>query len=376
MNIESFTFCPPGQLEKALRFLAGQTGEAIEGLHARVDTALAAAMAAGELLFYKDEQPVTEEADADCVRFRTGLATLSGAGIVAKCDRNKRPGFQKWFGLIFEVAPRADDGFVLGDLYFPNWMDGPRFLERIAEDMAIAESWTYQNFTSRLKHPILRSYLTKTYERVKQQQRLLRKENHVLFNTGLIDKRFKEIYILCEDSPDQPGRLINAHAVLEHDRTVIELFGSKKPALADYFTSLADVIFNPDLEITTDDEHIIDDNWDRIPDEYKHMTKEQVFGLFQWAILCARIMARRNYKLAVPQFYGGKIQFLLPIYLSGKYSGTPDCALALEAVNGQCYRGNTILTLDMAYQNARLIARPDPTWLNPEAIAPAASPSA
>ena len=34
--------------------------------------------------------------------------------------------------------------------------------------------------------------------------------------------------------------------------------------------------------------------------------------------------------------------------------------------DGRCYRGNTVLTLDMAYSNARLLARPDPDWLSRE----------
>ncbi|WP_370267012.1 DUF3825 domain-containing protein [Leucobacter sp. OH1287] len=29
------------------------------------------------------------------------------------------------------------------------------------------------------------------------------------------------------------------------------------------------------------------------------------------------------------------------------------------------YRGDTVLTLDMAYANARLVASPDPDWLAP-----------
>lgn len=61
----------------------------------------------------------------------------------------------------------------------------------------------------------------------------------------------------------------------------------------------------------------------------------------------------------------GKIQFLMPIYLEGvqaiqegesKEVLPPTVALSMELVHGQ-YIGTTILTLDMAYQNARLIAR-------------------
>lgn len=43
-----------------------------------------------------------------------------------------------------------------------------------------------------------------------------------------------------------------------------------------------------------------------------------------------------------------------------------------SAVGERAYRGHTVLTLDMAYTNARLVARPDSDWLLPRAL-PASS---
>jgi len=40
--------------------------------------------------------------------------------------------------------------------------------------------------------------------------------------------------------------------------------------------------------------------------------------------------------------------------------GRADLALVVEKdADRKAYRGNTVLTLDMAYSNARLLARPD-----------------
>lgn len=69
-----------------------------------------------------------------------------------------------------------------------------------------------------------------------------------------------------------------------------------------------------------------------------------------------------NYKLAIPQYYEGKIQLLLPLCLAD--DNIPDLALVVTKTNN-VYRGHTCLTLDMAYNNARLIARPESNWLNP-----------
>ena len=76
------------------------------------------------------------------------------------------------------------------------------------------------------------------------------------------------------------------------------------------------------------------------------------------------LMKRRvsaNYKLAIPQCYEDKIQLLLPLCLDTD-EGKPDLALAVTKLDN-CYQGYTCLTLDMAYNNARLIAKPESGWL-------------
>ena len=80
------------------------------------------------------------------------------------------------------------------------------------------------------------------------------------------------------------------------------------------------------------------------------------------AIKHALIRVRRNYKTAIPQFYRGKIQLLLPLCFRTRTSA--DLALVIERQR-DTYRASTCLTLDMAYNNARLIARPDTEWLLP-----------
>lgn len=365
MRLEEFTYVPYEVRDKALRYLAYQIGDPTadtQRLLADLERALAQAVAKSSFTYLCGEKPVERPEEADAVVFSTGLTTPTGEEIFAKCTLNKNPNRQKWFGLFFQTARR--EGFVIGDLYFRSWGEGARFLEELA-NMAIPEKWNYNYYQSRQQHPILKSYVEKTYERLKEEGKVIYSHGRVLFNTGLINRYFKEIYVTGECDAEYPQRIVNARPVLESDRSLLEVFGNERPALATFFTNITDVVFDPKLEVQTDDIHIIDDNFDRIPAAYQGMKKTQVFALFQAAIEFARIMAKRNYKLIVPQYYMGKIQFLMPIYLSGEFSGPPDFALVLEKM-GNIYRGNTILTLDMAYQNARLIAKPDTTWLNPD----------
>jgi len=86
--------------------------------------------------------------------------------------------------------------------------------------------------------------------------------------------------------------------------------------------------------------------------------------LFDGAIKRAKRMINANYKTAVPQYYKGKIQLLIPICLINE--NIPDLALVVSKNDtGTQYLGHTCLTLDMAYNNARLIAKPESNWLNP-----------
>ncbi|MDB1820787.1 DUF3825 domain-containing protein, partial [Collinsella aerofaciens] len=63
--------------------------------------------------------------------------------------------------------------------------------------------------------------------------------------------------------------------------------------------------------------------------------------------------------VSVPQFYGGRIQLLLPLCLTGD---KPELALTIQREDG-FYAARTCLTLDMAYNNARLICRPETSWI-------------
>lgn len=365
MRLDEFTYVPHEVREKAIRFLAHQIGDPAadpQRLLDELERALTTAVETNDFTYQFGEQELESPDLADAVLFPTGFTTPTGEEISVKCTLNKNPNRQRWFGLFFQTARR--EGFIIGDLCFRSWNEGAKFLEETAA-MAIPENWSYNHYQSRQQHPILKSYIEKTYERLKQQGKLLYGGGKVLFNTGLINTYFKEVYVLGDVDSEYPQRINNARPILESDRTILETFKNQKPSIATFFSNITDVVFDPDLEVNTDDIHIIDENFDRIPLEYRHMRKSQIFALFQAAIEFSRIMARRNYKLIVPQYYMGKIQFLMPIYLSGEFSGSPDLALVLEKM-GSVYRGNTILTLDMAYQNARLIAKPDTTWLNPE----------
>jgi hypothetical protein len=109
-------------------------------------------------------------------------------------------------------------------------------------------------------------------------------------------------------------------------------------------------------------DHIIADNKERFPAELQSMPAFGLQNLVKGAIDSAVERAKRNYKTAIPQYYQANIQLLLPISLQDPSKA--DLALVVEKFT-DFYRGSTCLTLDMAYNNARQLARPDRDWLEP-----------
>ena len=134
------------------------------------------------------------------------------------------------------------------------------------------------------------------------------------------------------------------------------------PRRAKYFSKLKDLIYDTSAELRINSAHILknEKNVSRLPESLRD--KVYLNTLFDGAVNLAKKKVEANYKAAVPQFYNNNMSFLLPICLT-----TPDIAdlsLAVSWHDGY-YTGHTCLSLEMAYNNARLIACPNSEWLIP-----------
>ena len=135
---------------------------------------------------------------------------------------------------------------------------------------------------------------------------------------------------------------------------------SQLPDMAHYFDDPSSLVMDIRKELRSNIEHIITDNKERFPEPYRTMDDYALQTFLNGAIQNARERVRRNYKAAIPQYYRGRIQLLLPLNISNP--NTADLAIVVED-HGSFYRASTCLTLDMAYNNARQLARPDRDWL-------------
>ena len=222
---------------------------------------------------------------------------------------------------------------------------------------ALPETWTLKTDE---ENAVLKKYLSKTLERLYEERKVVTTDNYFSFNTGLFTNNYEDIYILAEKSNSNSQKeWVFKEFCTEYrfDSTDI----TEIPERADYFEDPSLLLFNWHYPVRVQYGHILDDekNVARLPESVRNSNmKLQIFtGVIDTSI--KKVIA--NYKLAVPQYYDGIVQLLIPLYFEN--DNKPDLALTVTRKNGY-YQGHTCLTLDMAYNNARLIAKPESNWLS------------
>lgn len=254
--------------------------------------------------------------------------------------------------------------------YYRDWTGSLDALEQLAAP----ERWAYSDIKEDArnnKNPILDNYIKHTFKRLMSQylaadpaergRYFYIEPDKAVFDTGLFTVNYARIYAVYtrnrwQEAPEP--YYFNGF----FDESAPILFDVQPlPQRATYFATISDLIFDTTLPLRVNTYHILQDprNRARIPERFRDA--DNLITLFTGAVALAQKMVEANYHVAVPQFYDGKISFLLPICL-----GKPAQAdVALSVINSeQCYLGVTCLTLDMAYNNARLICKPGRIWLD------------
>jgi len=225
-------------------------------------------------------------------------------------------------------------------------------------------------------HPILHNYIKHTFSKLyddyenaaessKEVFMKVSDGNYLLFNTGLYDTNWQQMFAYFVPNTGSDSHKWRFDSFFTEFQ-VSAMGISDPPRKAKYFSDIRELIFDIDYKIVPQYDHIFGDenNNQRIPEAIRdsHMKA----ALFVTAIELARKRIDENYKVAVPQYYGNKIQLLLPMYLTNPVK--PDLALALTRDDeNKCYLGRTCITMEWAYNNARLIAKPNSDWLLPDA---------
>ncbi len=372
------------------------------------------------------------------VEFRAGDPSRHEAPVQAryiKVSDKERP-IMDIPNRVSEKILRPRQGSYIGDAidkfaYFPKPKDIPGILgwdyaiNELAVNIALDERW-YYNDGDKLTKPILKNYLSYTFERLQYEDEIERKkaqsegrqprlkilenENNAIFNTGLVDCIYEPIYAFFSrntgknEKVTQPWVFRAFATANSYYQNIITDF-PYKPIRAEYFTNPSDLYYDSNAEKPTINwTHIIKDNIERLPigfvkkgategfqfiDNVNALPKPQrrayydklaqaIYDDEDWlqflttrfknALDIALSRVAWNYKTAIPVYYvtEHKLSLLLPLALEKK--GVIDVALVCEhkvdeASGVNNYLGRTIFTLQMAYNNARLITRPDSDWL-------------
>lgn len=230
-------------------------------------------------------------------------------------------------------------------------------------DKALPEIWSFENKND---YGILKSYMENTFKQLQREEKVVETEEYCLFNTGLFTDNYVPIYVYGEPNKRAEAQKWYFKGFKDEYELAYMDVEVDFPERADYFEDTTLLVFNYHCKVHVNYNHILNDlnTSQRLPDSVKNSSRplDTLKGVIDTAI--QKIVA--NYKLAVPHYYQDRIQLLVPLYFDD--TDIPDVALVLDKRKGNHYQARTCLSMEMAYMDARLIARPESNWLVPENI--------
>ena len=349
-----------------------------------------------------------------------GLTDTKGQEILAYVCQH--PG-QKWSAVYVGARPTVYgilSAYHIGYLNFKNFREANDFICGIHEVLLPGEQWGFPRSEENpalirrcTRYQILESYLRHTFSKLMLEYNDKNSDNYgkivfsqdkkyCYFNTGLLTKYAQDLYLTGEVHALREDGIFtcNNPRFVDSKIELVKHYGFAQrdidpgPGMASFYRSVSEIVYDPSITIDFTEsklEHIIDDGIrrNRFPKKYtvsqtgKPIPPWSLAQMLNNAIKISCMMAQRNYKYVIPQYrpagveyvggkrvrYEGQIQFLMPIYLSADYFSPPDFALVLSRRDG-FYIPETILLLPWAYNNARILCKPDNSWLNPSSINP------
>lgn len=399
-------------IQGAVSYFAEKTGINIE--LEELERKIKASYDDGDILYYEYDangDPVVSTAYSPktaVFAIKTGEQDRHQNNVYAQYNKGPRG----WIGVFFNTEMQIFNqmnAYKIGKLTFRNYAQANDFIKSLHSELLPGETWKYAEpaqteMRKKTEYEILESYLRTVFAALLQEHncpgslnfgkiRFSKDGNYALFNTGLLSKYATDLIVIGEVFPKD--RTTNDHItlsnpfVLRRGKTELREKGFESSDadvdMVSFFDQVSQIVYDATAEVDTDDieklRHCIEEGITRgrfpqkCKEQYDRGELEDLTDTFIKAIRRAERIARRNYKYVVPQYRtsatGNRIQFLMPIYMLAKYEESPDFALVLSesVIGGQkFYKPETVLELAWAYNNARVICKPDDMWLNPSKI--------
>lgn len=322
-----------------------------------------------------------------------------------------------------DAVPNRGEKIPTKDTWLFSWAQVQDTKIKELSELALDEKWYYGEppAEGQDQFPILRNYLAYTFKRlcfegkIVVQEDSVHSEEYAAFNTGLVDKKYEYIYALFGQPKWKTAKYwyLRAFVVAGEDmgKTLVSLF-NPLPKRANYFENkIENMLYDTTTgDLSCDYTHILTERTFRFPIEFLKENCPQDFlcidGMNIDTVYCqpstdtkkeyfaklgckikddSRILKRLknriqdavdlalkrvewNYKTAIPMYFPTKNKgsLLLPLALVDE--DHIDLALVVERQPSGSYQGQTVLPLDLAYSNSRLVARPDSDWLKTDFI--------
>lgn len=369
----------------------------------------------GDILYFSyddSSNPIKQESYSEekTVTFAvySGFEDSNGKKLYAQYFKS----LQGWKGVYFNAEYQIWNHlnvYRIGKITFKNYDQANNFIIGLHNELLPGEIWKYSEpaktgFRKKTEYEILESYLRTVFAALLQEVncpnslnygkiKFSKDNKYALFNTGLLSKFATDIILIGEVFPKNRTSndrfYISNPTILKRGKTELQEKGfnasDANVDMVSFFDRVSQIVYDATAKVDTDDieklHHCIEDGImrNRFPqkckEQYENGELEDLTDTLIKAIRRSERIARRNYKYVVPQYRvtttENKIQFLMPIYMSSNYDELPDFALVLSEsmIDGQkFYKPETVLELSWAYNNARVICKPDNMWLNPEKI--------
>lgn len=301
-------------------------------------------------------------------------------------------------------------------------------IEWLATKFARKEKWYYGSTqpthqkTGTKQYPLLSNYLNNTFKRLCHEDKIKiiitnKNEEYAAFNTGLVNGTYQYIYALFEPNHNSERQywILKSFVVNgERDGKILNSSFESLPEKASYLKDMEDVYYDTAKILKIDYDHIFN-RIDRFPIKFlknffsrnpeflivdgvdvdidtayqmsykeeariNYFTKlvkkikndPEIFNELRNRVEAAKDLAvkrvERNYRTAIPMYYPrtNSCSLLLPLALVNK--NLIDLALVVARTPVGNYQGETVLPLNLAYSNSRLITIPDSDWLRMDSI--------
>ena len=387
---------------------------------------------APRVTYKKNSMPVSCEEEADIIYIRTSVFKETGGAIIWMLTKNQGGGPSPWeLTKVITEDQFSDPSYVeLGKrprdmLYkYARWPNITNDLKRLKNEIILKENWSYVKNPADDDFPILKSYIDYTFAKLWRSGQVIESIDgrYSAFNTGLVNKIYQYVYVLfkrIDAGPTLWEFLDFAVYGASYQGKILANHFPKLPSPARYFSEISDISYIISADKSTDDQlpelqpdhyfterperlpiHFLNDGcrkneklldllsriedpniakdtrerlWREIGDEIgKDMdVYNDLENSFRGAVRRAVMRVSWNYRTAIPVYFPklDKMSILLPLSFSSKYDA--EVALVVEKNDASSkYTAPTILSLAIAYSNARLVCKPESDWLNQRVFEP------